>query len=654
MGMPAGHGGAKLNRHLQSGVIGDSVASAKVPRPSIHLLFNPERKCSHMSLKTPLPSIQLEILQNVANTRMPEIGAGDVHVQNEFFDTVLDSFPHPFYVIDANDYTVLLANSAARTGVSEAKSTCYALTHHLNQPCNTSEHPCPLQEVKRTREPATLEHLHHAEDGSRRNVEVHAHPIFDREGNVAQVIEYFIDITERKRAEEALSQSEQRFRAIFEGTQDCIFLKDPSLRYVQVNPAFERLAGIPASQIIGKTYEDVFGREASDYTRDRDLRALAGDTLEVEQSVTIRGISRSFLVTRTPLRDTSGVFVGILTVLHDITDRKRTERHSSPEQGGYPSKAMRDTLHQAAIVAKSPSTILLTGESGSGKDHLAKYIHDHSDRANGPYFAINCAAIAPELAESELFGYEKGSFTGAVARKRGMLELAEGGTLLLNEIGELSLQIQAKLLTFMDTKRFTRVGGEKEISVSARLIAATNRDLKKALEAGTFRKDLFYRINVVSIAIPALRERLNDIPILVQEILAKICDEIEIHDRPVIGRTVMQALKAYHWPGNVRELRNVLERAVILSDAQATSLPSMILSSINGRAPLHPNERASFCVSFPNDSSLNEMAQELKRFMINEALRRSGGSKVGAAKLLGISRDSLKHYMKALNCAEEK
>ena len=346
----------------------------------------------------------------------------------------------------------------------------------------------------------------------------------------------------------------------------------------------------------------------------------------------------------------SDEIVGILTLLQDVTDRKSIEVPPAMAEE-YPSKAMRSTLNQVRIAAKSYSTILLTGESGSGKDYLAQYIHNHSDRAGGPFFSVNCAAIAQHLAESELFGHEKGSFTGAVARKRGILELAEGGTLLLNEIGELPLPLQAKLLTFMDTKKFPRVGGEKEISVNARLIAATNRDLKKEVDAGHFRQDLFYRINVMSIPVPPLRERMEDIPILVTEILAKLREVLQIHEMPIVDRDVISTLKRYDWPGNIRELRNVLERALILSGGKYLDLEGLRVRK--GEAPLSEGEEAAFSVSFPNHRSLNEITKDVKRFLIDGALRKSNGSRQGAARLLGISRYSLKHYMKTLGYSDE-
>jgi transcriptional regulator with PAS, ATPase and Fis domain len=196
--------------------------------------------------------------------------------------------------------------------------------------------------------------------------------------------------------------------------------------------------------------------EGSELTRESDLRVLEGETIEGEQIRKVHGTPRTFLYTKSPLRDDSGQVVGILSISRDITERKKIE--GSPIiMREYPSKAMRSTLETARLAARRARTVLLTGESGSGKDYVARYIHDHSNRASGPYFAVNCAAIAHEIAESELFGHEKGAFTGAVTRKRGLLELAESGTLLLNEIGDLPLTLQTKLLTFLDTRKFSRV-----------------------------------------------------------------------------------------------------------------------------------------------------------------------------------------------------
>jgi two-component system, NtrC family, response regulator AtoC len=450
------------------------------------------------------------------------------------------------------------------------------------------------------------------------------------------------DLTEAKRAEAVIRESERRFRAIFEGTEDFIFLKDRSLRFTQVNPALEELVGLPASEIIGKRHEDVFGEATSDHIRDMDLRVLQGETIEDEHTKMIRGAPMRFLAMRTPFRESSGEIAGILTIFHDITDRKGNELYPLMAKGEYCSKAMQAALRLARTAAKHESIALLLGESGSGKDYLARYIHENSQRANGPYLSVNCAAIAPELAESELFGHEKGSFTGAVSRKRGLLELAEGGTLLLNEIGDLPLTLQAKLLTFLDTRKFTRVGGEKEITANARLIAATNKDLRREVELGSFRKDLFYRINVMSIEVPPLRERGEDIPILVEEIMSRLQTQMGTVAFPSIDEATIELLKRYDWPGNVRELRNILERAVILSDTGAIDLKHLQLGTGTGS----PNNEWAFTTSFPFGGTLQDVTDELTKSLLVEALSISNGNKRKAAQTLGIARDSLYRYMK--------
>jgi DNA-binding NtrC family response regulator len=302
---------------------------------------------------------------------------------------------------------------------------------------------------------------------------------------------------------------------------------------------------------------------------------------------------------------------------------------------------MRSTLQTARQAAAGDSVVLLLGESGTGKDYLARFIHNHSSRADGPFFAVNCAAVSSELAESELFGHEPGAFTGARGRKRGLLELAERGTLLLNEIGELSLALQAKLLTFLDTRSFTRVGGEVSVSVDARLIAATNRDLKKEVAEGGFRADLFYRLSVLPIRVPLLCERAQDIPILTREIITQLVAEMDLSHIPEVDSASMTALTNYSWPGNVRELRNVIERSLMLVSGGTITIAALDLTDCR--------EDWLCRLRFPESRSLNEVLEEAKRAMIVEALRRSGGKRQDAARLLGISRNALFHHMKSLS-----
>jgi two-component system response regulator AtoC len=323
-------------------------------------------------------------------------------------------------------------------------------------------------------------------------------------------------------------------------------------------------------------------------------------------------------------------------------DKDLPERDDVPP---YASEAMRATLTQALQASATGSIVLLLGESGSGKDYLARFVHDHSKLASGPFFAINCAAVSPELAESELFGHEPGAFTGARGRKRGLLELAEGGTLLLNEIGELSMPMQAKLLTFLDTRSFNRVGGETQIKVNARLIAASNRELEKEVSEKRFRSDLFYRLNVFSIRMPPLRQRIDDLPILVKEIMEELAEEMALTDVPSVDTQALKALANYHWPGNVRELRNVLERSLMLSGKGQIDLGSLGLEG--GR-----QESWSFTVSFPTEKSIHDVARDMKRALVTEALRRADGSRQVAARLLGISRHALAYQMKSIGMDE--
>jgi PAS domain S-box-containing protein len=457
-----------------------------------------------------------------------------------------------------------------------------------------------------------------------------------------------IESRERMRAEKGLIETEQRFRAIFESALDCIFIKDRALRYTLINPYMENLLGIEASEIVGRTDEDLFGPQIAGIVAEQEYRVLKGDTRQLEQTRKIRGRDLTFLDIRVPLRDDRGEIVGICGICRNISESSVVGRRLGPRLvSQYPSRAVKATMDQALKVASTNAMVLLTGESGSGKDYLARAIHDNSHRADGAYRSVNCAAIPAELAEAELFGYEAGAFTGAARQpKRGLLELAEGGTLLLNEIGELSLPLQAKLLTFLDTREFIPVGGLKERKVDARLILATNRDLEKEVAEGRFRLDLYHRINVFSITVPPLRERREDIPLLVGEIISEIVGDLQLPAPSGVGPGIMKALQNYPWPGNVRELRNVLERGLILCQGGPLTLESLGISEDR-------TEDWTMTFGFPEDRSFDDLIKDIKCSLIEEALRRSGGKKEKAAHLLGISRFVMARQIKSLACGEQ-
>jgi nitrogen regulation protein NR(I) len=307
-------------------------------------------------------------------------------------------------------------------------------------------------------------------------------------------------------------------------------------------------------------------------------------------------------------------------------------------------------------VADTPTTVLITGESGTGKELVARALHEHSSRKDKPFIKVNCAAIPKELIESELFGYERGAFTGAVTSKPGRFELAGGGTLFLDEIGEIPIEMQVKLLRALQESEFERVGGIKTIRVDVRLVAATNRDLKKLIAGGSFREDLFYRLNVVPIRLPALRERTADIPLLVEHFLGKFNDRLKKRVEGVEQDT-MDLLQQYPWPGNIRELENVIERAVLFCDAQKLRMGDLPVD-VRGVPAIAsaPLPEADLQAALASEGGLKEHVKvamsRLEKELVSRALQQTGGNVTHAARLLKISRKGLQLKMKELGLRE--
>ena len=310
------------------------------------------------------------------------------------------------------------------------------------------------------------------------------------------------------------------------------------------------------------------------------------------------------------------------------------------------SKKMQEVLALVERVAPMHSTVLIGGESGVGKDLIARAIHQNSRRASGPFIKINSTAIPDTLFESELFGFERGAFTGALASKPGKFELADKGTLFLDEIGDVPAPIQVKLLRVLQEREFERLGGTKTLKVDVRMIAATNRDLRAALEEGSFREDLYYRLNVVPIDIPPLREHKEDIPDLVSHFLARFAAESE---KEIEGITpaALDLLSDYHWPGNVRQLENMVERAVALSAGRVIDVADIHLDSAHGKSG--GGGGSADHQFLPEGMTLEQWEDN----MIREALRRADGNKSQAARLLGLSRNALRYRLSKLGVPDE-
>jgi len=388
--------------------------------------------------------------------------------------------------------------------------------------------------------------------------------------------------------------------------------------------------------------------------REERQAALArGLPFEIEQRALRKdGQYRWFLIRYNPFHDEQGQLVRWYATGTDIDDRKRAEdrtrnenvalreeieRSSMFEEIVGSSEGLRQVLAQVSKVAPTDSTVLILGETGTGKELIARAIHNLSKRSTRAFIGVNCAAIPPALLASELFGHEKGSFTGAFQRRLGRFESADGGTIFLDEVGELPSETQVALLRVLQEREFERVGGSKTVQVDVRVLAATNTDLSAEVAAGTFRQDLFYRLNVFPIRVPALRERVDDIPLLVEYLIDRYAQAAGKKIRN-INKGTLELFQTYEWPGNVRELQNVIERAVILSDGETFCVDETWLT------PVTPKTAAT---SVPLVANLVERERE----MIEAALREAEGlvsGPTGAASKLGIPRQTLESKIRKL------
>jgi PAS domain S-box-containing protein len=477
---------------------------------------------------------------------------------------------------------------------------------------------------------------------------------------------------ERLRAERAMRESQERLSGILHGAMDAIVTFDESRRIELFNTAAEKIFGCGASDAIGQPLDR--------FLTDGFLRALDESLKRAEE-----GDLRPFLFAPGGLlarRADGGQFSVEATIsrvdvhgrrlytfiLRDIEERRRAEREvqklsleneylqeeikealNFDEIVGR-SGALAQVLDKVRLVAKTDSSVLILGETGTGKELIARALHSASSRHDRPLIKVNCAALPTGLIESELFGHEKGAFTGATERRIGRFELANGGTIFLDEVGDVPPEVQVKLLRVLQEHEFERLGGHGTIRTDVRVIAATNRDLARAVADGAFRQDLYYRLNVFPLNVPPLRERRDDVPLLVHYFVRRYANKIgrKINRVP---REVMERLVAYPWPGNVRELENVIERAVILSvgpdlEVAAEALPATALPS----APRPSSAARSPAPDVPNDTETQALA-EMERNHIIAILKRTAwriDGPAGAAKALNLNPSTLRSRMKKL------
>jgi PAS domain S-box-containing protein len=539
-------------------------------------------------------------------------------------------------------------------------------TEELIQRIHPDDQPAFRESAKRAKHNKSDEEVDYRivhPGGAVRDIHSTGHPVFSPSGDLIEFTGTVIDVTERKRAEEELRRSEMELRQMLDLAPQVIAVYGLSNERLYANRV--------ALDYIGLSLEE--WQQASDRgvyfhpdDRKRALdsfdRAFSSGSVE-EMELRLRkgdGTYRWFFTRCVPLRDEKGQIKRFYAASIDIDDRKTAEdrlhqenfalreeidKASMFEEIVGTSQALKSVLSRISKVAPSDSTVLITGETGTGKELVARAIHRRSNRASRPFVSVNCAAIPRDLIASELFGHEKGAFTGATQQRLGRFELANGGTIFLDEVGELPSETQIALLRVLQEHEFERVGGSRRIRADVRVIAATNRDLQAAMSAGSFRSDLFYRLHVFPIEIPSLQERREDIPLLVEYFIDRYARKVGKDIRRVNKKT-LQLLQSYPWPGNIRELQNVIERSVILCETEIFSIDESWLP----QQPLLTAEPKPQ-VELPRRLLVQE------KDMIEAALKESRGrifGPKGAAAKLGIPRSTLESKIRSLKINKDR
>jgi PAS domain S-box-containing protein len=502
-----------------------------------------------------------------------------------------------------------------------------------------------------------LEHRLLMPTGSVKHIHVSFRVVAVSSGNL-EFVGAVTDVTAAKQAEEKSRQDEHELRCIIDAIAQLIVVLNPDGRTVYANRVALEYIGLSIEEMQAESFpERIFHPDENEPLREvRQKALLKGVPFETERRILGKGGKyRWYLLRYNPFRDKQGRVVRWYITGTDIEDRKLAEqrlqnenvalreevdRFSMFEEIVGSCEPMRQVLKQVTKVAPSDSTVLILGETGTGKELIARALHRRSNRPARAFVRVNCAAIPQPLIASELFGHEKGAFTGALQRRIGRFESADGGTLFLDEIGDLPMETQIALLRVLQEREFERVGSNQPIPVNVRLIAATNRDLPAAVAAETFRQDLFYRLNVVPIVVPPLRERAADIPLLVEYFVGRYAKAAGKTIRHICKQT-LERLTSYNWPGNIRELQNVVERAVILSETDTFFVDEswLKLESAESRPPRE------------GLSTLSTREVEIIEAALAECNGRIAGPS-GAAAKLGIPRSTLESKIRSLGISK--
>jgi formate hydrogenlyase transcriptional activator len=505
-------------------------------------------------------------------------------------------------------------------------------------------------------QPYVLELRQRRADGVYRWFQSRAFPARDTDGRITTWYMLLTDIDDRKQAEEKLRQDEQELRQIVDTIAQLVVFLSPDGDALYANRFTLEYTGLSLEDLKANDFRArVFHPDDVERVReDRRKALLYGIPFENEQRARRHdGQYRWFFIRYNALRDEQGRPIRWYAAGIDIEDRKQAEERTQQENVALreqidqvlmfeeivgSSPALKTVLSSVVKVAPTDTTVLITGETGTGKELIARAIHKASRRAGQAFITVNCAAIPSSLIGSELFGHEKGAFTGALQRRQGRFELAHSGTIFLDEIGELPHETQTALLRVLQERQFERVGGNRVLSTDVRVIAATNRDLSAAVAAGTFRADLFYRLNVFPLHVPPLRNRKEDIPMLVEYFVKRYAEKAG-KQISKIDKNTLKLCQSYSWPGNIRELQNIVERSVILCTGDTFWIDEAWLSSQNAPRP-------------ESSASLTQNLQNYEKELIEAALAESSGKVAGpsgAAAKLGIPRSTLDLKIKQLN-----